>query len=431
MKTPRRRVLTINAGSSSLKFALFASGAPLRRLFSGSIERVGLPGTVFAAHGGAFGAGVSRPMPARDHAAAASGLLELLAARGADASADAVGHRVVIGGPNDGRPRRVTDELLEDLRRFSALDAAHMPAEIRLIETFRKRFPGRPQVACFDTTFHRDLPRVARVLPIPRRYEALGVRRYGFHGLAYASVMREFGRRAGNRAAAGRIILAHLGSGASLAAVSGGRSLDTTMSFTPSSGIPMSTRSGDLDPGLVGHLCRAEKRGAEGFSAMAASESGLLGISETSSDMRDLLAAAPRDVRAEEAVAVFCYEAKKRVGAFAAALGGVDALVFSGGIGERSPEVRARICSGLGFLGLALDASRNAANAGEISARGARTSIRVIPADEELMIAAATLRTLARGDGNAPHKSDEKSSRGLNGRRRAAGLEWPGVAPRR
>jgi len=277
--------------------------------------------------------------------------------------------------------------MLEALRALSAFDPEHMPQEIRLAELFQQRFPDLPQVACFDTEFHRNLPRVARILPIPRRYEARGVRRYGFHGLSYAYLVGRLAEVAGASAAQGRVILAHLGNGASLAAVRSGRSIDTSMAFTPTAGVPMSTRSGDLDPGLVWYLASGEQLDAKGFQRMVNTESGLLGVSETSSDMRDLLAREAQDVRAAEAVALFCYQVKKWVGAFAAALGGLDTLVFAGGIGEKAAVVRERICEGLGFLGLAIDPARNGANAELISTAASRVAVRVIVTDEEQIMA--------------------------------------------
>jgi acetate kinase len=241
------------------------------------------------------------------------------------------------------------------------------------------------------------MPRVARLLAIPRRYEAQGVRRYGFHGLSYAYLMEELARLAGDEAARGRVILAHLGSGASLAAVHDGKPVDTSMGFTPSSGIPMGTRSGDLDPGLVRYLANTEAMTAGQFDEMTTTKSGLLGVSETSSDMRDLLDCEGRDVRAAEAVALFCYQVKKWIGAFAAAMGGLDTLVFSGGIAEHSPAVRARICDGLAFLGVALDEPRNTSNASVISEAGRPVTVRVIATDEECMIARSVCGVLSLG----------------------------------
>jgi acetate kinase len=253
-------------------------------------------------------------------------------------------------------------------------------------------------VACFDTAFHHDLPRVARLLPIPRRYEAQGLRRYGFHGLSYAFLMGELARLAGSEATQGRVILAHLGNGASLAAVRYGKSVDTSMSFTPAAGVPMSTRSGDLDPGLFWYLARTEGLDPKRFNDMVNFQCGLLGVSETSSDMRDLLEHEAQDVRAAEAVALFCYQVKKWIGAFAATLGGLDTLVFAGGIGENASVVRARICDGLRFLGIELDEKRNLANDGVISAAAGPVVVRVIRTDEERMIAEMVCRVLDLGE---------------------------------
>jgi acetate kinase len=329
----------------------------------------------------------SGQVKAPDHAAAVSILMDWLGEHeGKDALA-AVGHRIVNGGPKYYQPQRITMEMIDELRRLSPFDPDHMPEEILLAEAFQRRFPDVPQVACFDTAFHHDLPRVAQMLPIPRRYEAQGVRRYGFHGLSYAFLMEELARLGDPAASKGHVILGHLGNGASLAAVRDGKSVDTSMSFTPAAGVPMSTRSGDLDPGLVWYLARTEKMSAQQFNEMVNSKSGLLGISETSSDMRDLLAHETQDVRAAEAVALFCYQVKKWIGAFAAALGGLDTLVFAGGIGENAPAVRERICDGLGFLGIQLDDKWNLGNEGLISAEASLVTVRVIRTDEELMIA--------------------------------------------
>jgi acetate kinase len=325
--------------------------------------------------------------------------------RGRDALT-AVGHRVVHGGPKYSKPQRITAEMVEELRRLSPFDPEHLPEEILLTEAFHRRFPGLPQVACFDTVFHHDLPRVARLLPIPRRYEAQGVRRYGFHGLSYAFLMEELARLDGAEAAQGRVILAHLGNGASLAAVRDGKSMDTSMSLTPTAGVPMSTRSGDLDPGLLWYLARTEGLDAKRFNEMINFQSGLLGVSETSADMRDLLARETQDVRAAEAVSLFCYQVKKWIGAFAAALGGLDTLVFAGGIGENAPPVRARICDGLGFLGIELNQKRNAENAVVISSETGRISVRVIRTDEEWMIADTVCRILGLGMASEENNSD-------------------------
>ena len=381
------RILTINGGSSSIKFALFEAGGSLRRILEGGIERIGLPESTLKVKGLNLADNFSRPVTAPDHTVAVGALMDWIEERIGAGMLTAVGHRVVHGGPKYSEPQRITADMVEELHRLSPFDPDHLPEEILLTGAFHRRFPDLPQVACFDTAFHHDLPAVARFLPIPRRFEALGVRRYGFHGLSYAFLMGELARLAGPVAAQGRVILAHLGNGASLAAVHEGKSIDTSMSFTPTAGVPMGTRSGDLDPGLVWYLARSEKMSAKEFNKMVNFQSGLLGISETSSDMRDLLECETQDVRAAEAVALFCYQVKKWIGAFAAALGGLDTLVFAGGIGEKAPVVRARICDGLEFLGIEVEEKRNVANAGVISADTGRVAVRVIHTDEEWMIA--------------------------------------------
>jgi acetate kinase len=238
------------------------------------------------------------------------------------------------------------------------------------------------------------MPRVAQLMPIPRHFDTAGVRRYGFHGLSYAFLIEELAQVAGVNAAKGRVILAHLGSGASLAAVRAGKSIDTTMGFTPAGGLPMGTRPGDLDPGVAWYMMRSENLSPEQFNHLINHESGLLGVSETSSDMRDLIERQASDVRAAEAVELFCYQTRKSIGGFAAVLGGLETLVFAGGIGENSAEVRTRVCSGLGFLGVELDEARNAANAPTISTDASRVAVRVIRTDEELMIARQVCRVL-------------------------------------
>lgn len=392
-------LLTINAGSSSLKFALFRAGTPPTRLSSGTIERIGLPGSILTVTDAATGTTERRAAVAPDHAACVPILGALLGERVRFDAIGAIGHRVVHGGPRYGAPERITPEVLEELRRLSPLDPQHLPAEIGLIEVFAARHPHVPQVACFDTAFHHGMPRVATLLPIPRRYEARGVRRYGFHGLSYAFLVKELARRLGPATARGRVILAHLGNGASLAAVHNGAPVDTSMAFTPAAGLVMSTRSGDLDPGLVAYFTRTEGMTAEQFDRMVNAESGLLGVSETSSDVRDLMEREPTDARAAEALALFCYQVTKWIGAFAAALGGVDTLVFSGGIGEHAAPLRARISERLRFLGLALDAERNRASETVISPEGSPVTVCVIRTDEEMEIAEAVCATVRLGAG--------------------------------
>jgi acetate kinase len=386
-------VLTINGGSSSIKFTLYQVGEPLKRKLYGKIDRIGLSGTNLTFHAdGKLRA--SRKLAAADHKSAANFLIGWLEKQNGFASVKAVGHRVVHGMKHT-EPEIVTRKLLDELRRISPNDPDHLPREIELIEVFRQRHPKLPQLACFDTAFHQTMPRVAKLLPIPRRYDAKGIQRYGFHGLSYSYLMEELARLGDPAAKKGRVILAHLGNGASLAAVRDGKSIDTSMGFTPTAGLVMSTRSGDLDPGLAPYLARSEKMSTQNFYEMVNHESGLLGISETSSDMRDLLDLEKSDVRAAEAVVLFCYQAKKWIGAYAAALGGLDTLVFAGGIGENCPVIRARICDGLTFLGIELDETRSAQAAPVISAPRSRVTVRVIRTDEELMIARSVLFSCA------------------------------------
>ncbi len=359
----------------------------------GAIERIGVDGTILTATI-ENAPPLKEPVDARDHAGAATWLADWLRGRPEARSLTSIGHRVVHGGTQIQETRRVTPELLAELDQSIPLDPAHLPREIALIRTFACKFPELPQVACFDTSFHRDLPRVAQILPIPRSFTDAGVRRLGFHGLSYAYLLEELRRTAGEQAAIGRIVFAHLGSGASLAAVRGGRPIDTSMAFTPTSGLVMGTRPGDLDPGVVVHMVRAKNAGPGQIDALLNERCGLRGISDTTSDMGDLLERQASDHRAAEAVEIFCYHARKWIGAFAAALEGLDTLVFSGGIGERSPEIRRRICAGLRFLNAELDEEKNQAGAPVISTAASRVTVRVIPTDEEVMIARETRRVL-------------------------------------
>jgi acetate kinase len=392
MKPADARILTINGGSSSIKFALYEAGEPLKRGLYGAVDRIGLTGTNLTFHDADGKPAASRQLVAPDHKSAANFLMDWLEEQNSFGSVGAVGHRVVHGMQHTA-PEVVTQELLDELHRISPNDPDHLPREIELIETFRQRHPKLPQVACFDTAFHQTMPRVAKLLPIPRHFDAKGIQRYGFHGLSYAYLMEELARLGDPAASKGRVILAHLGNGASMAAVRDGKSMDTSMCFTPTAGLVMSTRSGDLDPGLAPYLARTEQMTTKQFYEMVNHKSGLLGVSETSSDMRDLLNHEKQDVRAGEAVALFCYQAKKWIGAYAAALGGLDSFVFSGGIGENAPRVRARICEGLSHLDIELNETRNMKNAGVISKDGSRVPVRVIRTDEELMIARSVLRS--------------------------------------
>jgi acetate kinase len=384
-------VLTINGGSSSIRFAVFAANRPPKRLLQGKIDRMGSRDANLTIEQG-DGSPIRVPAGIAGRSAA-DFLLDWLQSQPSFAAVGGVGHRVVHGMLHSD-PERVTPELLAELKRGIPFDPEHLPRELELIEAVRRRHGQLPQVVCFDTAFHRSMPQVATQLPIPRRFAAQGVQRYGFHGLSYTFLMQELARLDDPAAATGRVILAHLGSGASLAAVRNGRCIDTSMGFTPTAGLVMGTRSGDLDPGLMSYLESSAGLSPAQFRTMVNLESGMFGVSETSGDVRDLLAREGGDPRAAQALALFCYQAKKWIGAYAAALGGVDTLVFAGGIGENAAPVRERICEGLDFLGIEIDGSANDRHAPRISRAGSRVAVRVIRTDEETVIAAATLRLL-------------------------------------
>jgi acetate kinase len=389
------RILAVNGGSSSIRFALYELGNPSQKIVGGKIDRIGMGGANLVIDSVPGGQSEPRRIKASNHQEASLALLDALEGLPSFPSVSAVGHRVVHGMKHS-RPERVTPRLLSELRRITPYDPDHLPTEIGLMEAFLKRCPMLPQVACFDTAFHRTMPAVARMMPIPRRFAAKGVERYGFHGLSCAYLMEELGRL-DPRAAKGRVILAHLGNGASLTAVRRGKSIDTSMGFTPASGLVMGTRSGDLDPGLGYFLARTEGMTAAQFQKMVNHESGLRGISGGSSDLRDLLARRFRDQRSAEAVALFCYQARKWIGSFSAALDGLDTLVFSAGIGENSPFIRQRICDGLEFLGVRLDRKRNSENAALVSSGASRVKVRVIRTNEELIIARSVARMINAG----------------------------------
>jgi acetate kinase len=357
------RVLSINCGSSSLKHALFdVDEGREREVARGNIERIG------------------QAVP--DHAAAVHALLDDLERRGDELPA-AIGHRVVHGGDKLGAPARVDDALLGALRGLVPLAPLHLPAEILAIETVAARWPERPQVACFDTAFHRTLSEVARRYALPEEANRQGLRRYGFHGLSYEYVVAAVGADT-----LGRAVIAHLGNGASMAAVRDGKSVDTTMGFSPTGGLVMGTRLGDVDPGLLVHWLEAEKgRDARALDDLVNRRSGLLGISGTTADVRDLTSRRAEDPRAALALDVFAWSARKWIGAMAASIGGLDTLVFTGGIGEHATAMRSAIAQGLEHLGVRLDEARNAASEAVISAPGSACTVRVVKTDEERMVA--------------------------------------------
>ncbi len=359
-------ILAINAGSSSVRFAAFKDTELLPEVMRGKIDRIGDEGAVDVISGIPRQLVVTPPT--------------------------SISHRIVHGMQHS-RPARISPELVAELQRNIPNDPEHMPRQLEFIEACSHLFPGVPQLACFDTAFHAHMPRVAAQLPLPRRYEGQGLRRYGFHGISYEYLLEELAHVAGPEAAQGRVILAHLGNGASLAAVKYGTGIDTTMGFTPCGGLVMGTRTGDLDPGVAAWLLSSGLT-PEQFNHLVNHESGMVGVSETSADVRDLLKVAPTDPRAAEALNLFCYQVRKHIGALAAALSGLDTLVFAGGIGENAPALRHQICNNLQFLGLELNDRRNAANKPLISSAKSRVAVRVIPTNEELMLARHARRFL-------------------------------------
>jgi acetate kinase len=362
-----RTVLAVNAGSGTLKSALFTFDAEPRAL--------------------------RRSLASGEANRGADALLSEFEQPIRDGTLAAIGHRIVHGGPNYHDPQRVTAEFLAELARLVPFAPNHLPAAIELIDALQQAAPDIPHVACFDTAFHHELPEVARRLPVPSSYDARGVRRYGFHGLSYAYVTETL-RRSSPALANGNLVLAHLGNGSSLAAVRSGWCVDTTMGFTPLGGIVMSTRSGDIDPGVVAFIARQEGWTADRIEDFFSHESGLRAVSSVTGDMRELLDREDTDERCRLAVSIYVYQIKKCIGAYAAAMGGLDAIVFTGGIGEHASAIRSRICAELDFLGVHLDEDRNTRNDHLIS--DGRVAVHVIPTDEESMIARLTYGVLSK-----------------------------------
>ena len=384
------KILTINSGSSSLKFAIFQMGDSESRPLSGKIDGIGLTHCNFHVKHADTGKTIEQSLQAADHEAAIQWLFAWLEKENLERDLHAVGHRVVHGGDRYSRPEFITPELLATLRELVPLAPDHLPQEIKAIEAVSRAHPTLRQVACFDTAFHRTMPRLAQIYPLPRALVDEGILRYGFHGLSYEYIVSALRPEAGDDAANGRLIIAHLGNGASMAAVRDGQSIDTTMGFTPLGGLMMSTRSGDLDPGVLLYLLNEKKFSAERARQLVHLEAGLLGVSGRSADMEELLKRESSDPPAAEAVALFCYLARKHLAALAATLDGLDTLIFTAGIGENSPPIRSRICRGLDFLGILLDENQNEKNAAIISQAKSPVKVRVMKTNEELMIARHT-----------------------------------------
>ncbi len=381
------RILTINSGSSSIKFSLYRIGLQEELLSMGSAEGIGFDSGFIQIKDGSGVTVAEKKLFVRDHVAALKEITGWLDSAGAGKKIDAIGHRIVHGGCSYTEPHLTSPELLAALEELVPFAPDHLPHEIGAIKSFERSYPGVKQIACFDTAFHRTMPEVARLYALPEDVRQHGVERYGFHGLSYEYILSELEKEAGQKTANGRVIIAHLGNGASMAAFLRGRSMDTTMGFTPAGGLVMSTRSGDLDPGVIVYLLKEKKMNAATLNLMVNKQSGLVGVSGTSPDMKELLDREKKDQRAADAVELFCYQAKKFIGALAAVLGGLETLIFTGGIGEHAPSIRERICRGMGFLGIRIDAARNNKNAAVISGDGGPTIVRVMKTNEELMIA--------------------------------------------
>ncbi len=400
MKTTHQTVLTINSGSSSLKAALYEMGEPMSLRLSVEVSRLGIHDSRMQITDGSGAILLDQRHDLPDHQAAFQSLFDWLAQHEAGQGITAVGHRVVHGGhggQHHHAPQLVTPELLAALQTLTPLDPEHMPQALKGIEFVTHRYPNLPQVVCFDTDFHRAMPRVARSYALPYSFYDEGIQRYGFHGLSYEYIVEQL-RVLDGAAAEGCVIVAHLGNGASMTAIHEGQSVDTSMGFTPAEGLVMGERAGDVDSGLLLYLIEEKKMAPAEVGTLLNQQAGLLGVSGTSADMRDLLAREATDPRAAAAIELFCYRAKKYVGAYAAALGGVEILVFTGGIGERAAAIRARICTGLEFLGIRLDATRNQAHVPVISSDESRVKVRVIKANEDLMIARHTSEIVKRHD---------------------------------
>ena len=381
-----RRILTINTGSSSLRADCYQVGLGETLVFSAEAERIGLPGTRLRI-ADANGTSLNEQQDDRlDHTAAVEAVFAWLRDHGAQRELDAVGHRVVHGGSRYSEPQPITPTLVQSIEELVPIDPDHLPQALAAMRFVSQTYPALLQVTCFDTAFHRHMPQVAQAYALPRHLTDAGLTRYGFHGLSYEYIMEQLRTEAAT-AADGRVIIAHLGNGASMAAVREGKSVDTTMGFTPTGGLVMSTRSGDLDPGVLLYLLQEQQLTPAALGELVNKQSGLLGVSGSSGDMRDLVARQSSDADAAAAVELFCYQARKFLGALCTTLGGLDTLVFTAGIGEHQAEIRRRICDGLQFLGIVLDPDRNQAHAPIISRELSGVFVRVMHTDENRMIA--------------------------------------------
>jgi len=392
MRGKQSFILVLNGGSSSIKFALYTEDQNPVLFSAGKIQRIGSPDTRFS-YKENNGSTTETKIDVKDIKEAAQYLAGWIKDNIGFEKIRAAGHRIVHG-MNHVEPVIIDNEILKELKSISNYDPDHLPGAIVLIEKIWEQAKDMHQVACFDTSFHTTLPRIAQLLPLPRRFQEEGIRRFGFHGISYQYLMEKLFSTGGSQLANGKVILAHLGSGASMAAVKDGKCVDTSMGFTPAGGFMMGTRTGDLDPGIISWLLQKDKLNNKQLDSIFNHESGLLGVSETSADMGDLLKIEQSDQRAAEAIALFCYQVKKTLCAYAGVLGGIDTIVFTGGIGENAFRVRSEICAGLGFLGIQLDEKINQQNEMLISSGDSKVQVYIIPANEEYMIAKSTIALL-------------------------------------
>jgi len=387
---PERTVLTVNTGSSSLKAAVFDAGELSDRHMTALVEQIGHKSALRVSNG-AGDEIANEPIVAEDHGEALTALLDWLGRNGEIEPLAAIGHRLVHGGCEYSAPQLIDDAMVSAIERLIPFAPNHLPQALAAIGVTRAAFPRLPQVACFDTAFHRSMPPVAQRYPLPPEFEDEGVIRYGFHGLSYASIVDQLGDDI-----TPRTIVAHLGNGASMAALRDGKSVDTTMGFTPLGGLMMGTRPGDLDPGLMLYLLQQTGRTPDEVATLVTSEAGLLGVSQRSADMKTLIDSEDDDPQAASALELYVYLARKQLGGLLAVLGGIDLLVFTGGIGEHATPIRERICRDFAFAGIAIDRERNATNGTVISYEDALVRIMVLPSDEERMIARDTIRLIQR-----------------------------------
>ena len=391
-----KKIIALNTGSSSIKFAWYEIGKTERLVFSGSLTRIGNRDSRFSVQDDQGNSIKSECIATENHGTACDYVFSWILSQNEGRKPDAVGHRIVHGGPLYSTPQIVTPELITALDTLSPYAPEHLPQAINALRHVARLFPDTLQVTCFDTSFHSTMPEVAKLYALPESIRKEGVQRYGFHGLSYEYILLELKRQHGVQAVKKRIILAHLGHGASMAAVKNGKSIETTMGFSPAGGLVMSTRTGDLDPGVILFLLQQNKMTPLAIKEMVNRQSGLLGVSGSTDDMRELLKQEEVEDRARQAVELFCYQARKHIGALSVVLGGLDTLVFTGGIGEHSSEIRSRICAGLEFLGIRVDEKKNSKNSSVISQKKEQVEIRIIKTNEELMIARHTMKILKK-----------------------------------